>query len=467
MINKITKLDRKTIFIIGSATYLALLVLALLYYKERVIFTDVAFILFQLILEGDYAIQVQRFVSVFTQSFGLFASKLGLPLNWVAMIHSAGFIIYYYLIFLLLLKLKARSLALGLVLYNVLMVTLSFYWIPSELMQAVAFVFLYLALLHKLLQREENSILLLVSSFLCLVTAVFGHPLIIFAVLFGILFFALHEKKKYLLIVSQLLLAVAIYVFKGKVYPNYYDNQAKEGLSNLIDFFKKIDLSSMQDFFTYLYGDYILLSISLLAVLSFYLYQKKPIKFLLVVVFFVGYSIVVNVAQAYLRSQYYIESQYLILSVITLLPLTFDILPKLKRNLTLAILAMVITISLIRIQQAHKPFTERVDWYRNYLEKSKDYETKKIVLHKDQMPMDVLLEHWGTAYEVWLLSTIETGETRSIVVIESEDELKKVFEKQRKQQFIAKFNQVFYKDLNPRYFILKDTSSYYQKLPTR
>jgi len=160
-------MNRKTVIWSGAISYLVLLVLALFFYKERTMFLDVAYVLFKLIAENTFAIQVNRFVSMFTQCFGLFASKAGLPLNQVILIHSGGFIIYYFTIFLALcLLIKNEKMALGLLLFNTLMVTHTFYWTPSELIQGMAFVFVYLALLQKNLEQVSyNPIILILTIF--------------------------------------------------------------------------------------------------------------------------------------------------------------------------------------------------------------------------------------------------------------------------------------------------------------
>lgn len=443
--------------------YLSLLILSLIYYKERVIFSDVSFILFNLITEGGYAIQVHRFVSIFTQSFGLFASKLGLPLNWVAMIHSAGFVMYYFTVFLLLLKvIKNHSMALGLLLFNILMVTMSFYWIPSELIQGMAFVFLYHALMEKQLSKKTSSTVKLIT-FSCLFTAIFAHPLIIFATMYAALYLLLQERRRFIFFGIQLFLMVTIYLSKSKLLPNAYDNNAKGGLNNITKFLKSFDLSGFDDFFQYLIGDYIFLTIGAIGVLLYYFFTKQILKALLFIGFFIGYSIVVNIGQAHHRAQYYIESQYLILSFYVIIPWVKEILPKVKHKSFVGIIGLVALASLARIHQAHIMFTNRLEWQRAFLKQTAEYHHPKIVINKDQVPMDILLEHWGSGYEFWLLSTIETGRTRSIVISNREDEFDKHISSQSKKTFIAKWNQRSYEQLNQRYFILCDTSSYYQK----
>jgi len=56
----------KRIYNAGFACYALLAILAVIFYKERTIFTDTSFLLFQIIRTGAFAIQDMRFGVVLT-----------------------------------------------------------------------------------------------------------------------------------------------------------------------------------------------------------------------------------------------------------------------------------------------------------------------------------------------------------------------------------------------------------------
>ncbi len=58
----------------GLAAYLVMLVLSVVFYKERIIFCDASFYLFQLITKNWFTVQHMRFGMVFTQILPLLAS---------------------------------------------------------------------------------------------------------------------------------------------------------------------------------------------------------------------------------------------------------------------------------------------------------------------------------------------------------------------------------------------------------
>jgi len=458
---KTSNLSKKSILFLGVISYSVLLCLSVIYFKERAIFADVSYILFKLILQGEYAIQVNRFVSVFTQSFGLFSSKLGLPLYWVTLIHSAGFIIYYFTIFMILLTwFKNKSLALGLMLFNILMVAYSFYWTPNELIQGMAFVFLYLAALQNILKSKKLPIVSHILSVAFLSTSIFAHPLLVSAILFGILYLGVHHLKRYRLIVGQLILTVVITMLKFKVFVTPHDVSSMAGVSSIKRFIENFRLENFYDFFNMLVGDYLIFSVCSLILFIYFLSSRQILKLLLFTGCFVGYSIVVNIGQKGASHQFYIESQYLVLSFFTILPLVTEVLPKVNNKLQVAILAFVILASLTRIQQTHTIFTKRLEWQRNFLAETKFMANNKFILQRKDVPMDLLLESWGSAFEFWLLSTLESGETRSIYIVKNEETANRLINQQKANTFIASWNQIPYNWFNPNYFILKDTSQY-------
>jgi len=201
-------------------------------------FLDVAYVLFKLISENALAIQVNRFVSMFTQCFGLFASKAGLPLHQVLLIHSSGFIIYYFTIFLTLcLVTKNEKMALALLLFNTLMVSHTFYWTPSELIQGMAFVFVYLALLQKSLEQATYKRIILILMCFTLITAGFAHPLLNIALIFGIGYFGLTYTNKRKFLVINALAVIGLFILRATVFSNEYDSNSMSGMKNFISLF--------------------------------------------------------------------------------------------------------------------------------------------------------------------------------------------------------------------------------------
>ena len=95
---------------------------------------------------------------------------------------------------------------------------------------------------------------------------------------------------------------------------------------------------------------------------------------------------------------------------------------------------------------------------KQYVAKTELLENKKLVVRQENFPMDLLVMTWATPYEFWLISTIETGETRSIFITEDMKNIE--WTRNLNEKFITKWGAFPYKDLPPQYFILNDTTLY-------
>lgn len=107
-------MNKKQILIIGIFTYGVLLILSILFYKERTAFADISYHLFAILKDGTFAIQNNRFGAAITQLVPLVGSKLGLSLKAIAISYSIAFALLYLLIFIIICEyLKNTKIALA------------------------------------------------------------------------------------------------------------------------------------------------------------------------------------------------------------------------------------------------------------------------------------------------------------------------------------------------------------------
>ncbi|MEM1327555.1 MAG: hypothetical protein AAGI23_16460 [Bacteroidota bacterium] len=148
---------RRSTALLGGLTYLALALLALIYFKERTAFLDVSYRIFQITFTGEVAIQANRFGELMTQWIPLVGTKLELPLSTLGKLYSVGVIGYFFVLFLVCLHLlKQPNFALTLVLFNVFIVSYTFFWMQIELAQGIAFTILFFAWLKDKGQRTKD-----------------------------------------------------------------------------------------------------------------------------------------------------------------------------------------------------------------------------------------------------------------------------------------------------------------------
>ena len=452
-------------FWLGTAVYTALAVGAAVFYLERMAFLDMAFQTFQILRTGALQIQSGRFGAAGTQVFAWLAQASGLPLKGVLMSYSIGHALYYYLIFLLIVRVYRQwKWGLVLLLVSTLMTTHTFYWL-SEMPQGLAFLLLIPAGLHTksalTAVRWWEYALLIAAA----VTAFYFHPMVLYAMVFCSLYFLADtglSKPNKALYALALAIFLAVAIIKYKVLKlDWYDAMSLERAKAFRELWPNwFDLQSNRDFLRWCVRDYYLVPLLVSANAVFHLVRKNWLKAGLSALFPAGFVLLVNVPFHGGDNQFYLENLYLPLALFAAIPFVFDVLPGLGRPAYIvAIPALLALCGLIRIFHAHRPWSERVQWEQTFLQETARLPQRKLILAEQQAPMDKLVLSWGTPYEFLLLSSLAHPDSaRCILVDEAPERFDSLLARPR--LFLGEFRNFTFEQLPGRYFHLSDTSAY-------
>ena len=459
----------KKIFWLGIFSYTILALLAIVFYKERTVFCDVAFRFYAMIEADDYAIQANRFGSYFTQSFLYLSQSIGLPLKYVMLNYSVGFIVYKALAFFICLSgLKKPKFALTILFVDVLMVSETFYWIQSELVESLSFLILYFAFLEYSAERKVHILRLLLLLGM-LVTAVFFHPLSFINLTFFSIFLFLSTKntslKKHLFVGFRAL--VGLLILKTLYFKTAYDTAASNGLNNFIKFFPDyVSIPSNEYFAYHLLTDYYFLPLLWLAVLAYYAKQRYTIKFALLFCFVLGYILLINVSRPKGHMIFHMESFYMPLSLFISLAFIHDVLPLLAKKQAIVLLFCIVSCRLLHIGFQHEKFSAPIEWKEALIKETAHLENKKLAIYYKDAPENLMLT-WGSSYEFWMLSTLETGVTRSIIIYTNPKTMT-AGRMGGKNVFLFEWGGCFQSDLPKTYFNFQDSTHpyvFYKPLP--
>lgn len=453
----------KNLLRFGIVTYAVLILLTLLFYKERMVFNDAAFHLFAIFEKDNFAFQNYRFVAIVTQSFPLIAASMGLPLSATTMLYSFSFELFYFLVFLiLLLGFKNRTLALAYLLFCTLMVRHTFYWCLSEIVQGVSVYFLYLAVWMRFVLNQEgdNSFGQKLILLLFLVLLLFCHPLMPVAVLFGNAYFYFYyyqDSKVKKSIVYYTVFYIAGYVVRTLFFRTDNDATASGGLLRGLKMFPHIiDIPANRKYLQYFLSDYVLVSFLALMVTFYYLKKKRVWPFLLFAISFIGYSFIVNISEPQGPDQFYVEYRYLPLSLFVIFPFVYELLPNLysKKWASFVVYGFVF-VSIFSIVNLHHIYQRRTHWHQQLMQETANNEHKKLIIKPNDEAKESLQMYWGVPYEMWLLSTIETGHSRSVIIEEQEHQFDGALNSAT--IFQTPWGSIEYKDLKSPYFQFRDT----------
>jgi fumarate reductase subunit D len=455
------KPDYKKLFLLGLIAYPLLLLLSLVFYQERTIFTDIAFHLFFMAKDQEFAIQNYRFGAAVTQLFPLAGFWSGASLQTIMLLYSSAFILFNGCCYLFIgFVQRDYRLALVLLCSQLFIAADSFYWIQSELPQGLAMLVISFALLGRVWKGGMQILWWLLLT-LSLVTTAFCHPLLVFPFSFLVVFFWLDSQdysRKNLVIASAIYLAA--WVTKAVLFRTPYDSGAMGGLNNFRrlwpDYFT---IYSNKQFLSDLVHKFFWVLPVLVGAMAVYFRFRRRLKSFFLLAFFIGYLLLINISYPGRDvTAFYIENMYLPLGLFLAAAFVFDILPALKsRSLHLLMVLLVMLTCIPRIYSYHRAYSDRLGELNRLLDK---YRNEKVIIDEKDADMSKLMMTWGTSYEFWLLSMTQTGSTASIIISDQAQQLSKSAEDPR--AFMITWNPLSYAELQGKYYVFPDTVTKYR-----
>ena len=281
---------------LAGFSFIVLLILSIVFFKERIIFIDAAYQAFFLIQEEGFNIQNNRFAEAIPQILPLVAIKFGCPLKCILILFSMSYVLWHFLFFLLsAYVLKDKQMAIGGSLFSVLMVSQTFYWVPSELPMGISFSFFAWAMIRSD-QNSEGRRWRYLGYTLLAFSLVFFHPTLLFVVFFSVIFFVLDKKTDAKKWESILLLFIIILILKMVLFEaSDYDKNAMGKLNNLKTLFPHyFNIVSNKGFLKNCLTDYYWLIAFLIGIMLFYSKSKEFKKMAFVLCSFIGYLFLIN-----------------------------------------------------------------------------------------------------------------------------------------------------------------------------
>jgi len=443
---------------LGYLTWLALLLFSLVFYKERTLFLDAGFQMFNMVNEEAIQIYHYRFVAALPQFLPFFALKLGASLKIILLLNSIAHLLFFALIYHLMVRnFKNDFFGWALTFLFTLLALDSFYHIQSEFYHGLGLLLLLFAIVtrHPRLEAKWS----IPVAVLLMITIAFAHKLTSVFFLFLWLFFFFHDpvyrNKRYLLLLGLMLVIVFI---KAQFFTNWYEaiKQAdfQRNWTAYFPNFQKMPANKI--FLQRMLRFYYFLPILWAVVGGFYLRKRKWLKLGLVFSFSFGYILLINIAGPNAPYRFYSEVSYLPLSIFVTVPLMFDLIPTMgKPKWVLWIFATIILLRLVAIASNHQTFENRLTWMQNQLAKAPELGTNRLLLKKEDAPMDTLIMEWGLPYSTMLLSSLVHPDSAKTLFINDD------FEKfqdylDKDNYFLSIFKKIEVEDfLNPNYFKLE------------
>jgi hypothetical protein len=454
-----------------TAFFLLLLIGSVVFYKERMLFIDPGWVVFNILNKSSVLIAEYRYGALATQVVPLIAGWLQLPLSVILMLYSASFYVFYLVVVLLLvLRYRQWGFALLLGLYFSLFVSDGYFWPNNEVHQGVAWMFVFLGIFFSRSAaglKWFHHLLLLLTGFL----ALFSHFIV--AIPFSFLWiYAICDRanfkcnRKWFLIYSCFL--TLVFAFKYWLGSRgWYDGPKLEGLRNLNPkaVLESYDSGHIRSMLPLVLNNYWIALILLLSGIGYTVMKKQYFAALWTLLYCLGYMCLMGITypDAFGRSTlFYIESEWMALSIIVGTIFVYKILPALQLKYIGLVLLLIALVRLGYMAESATLFHARYHTVGRMVHTLKAAGIHKALVKKVPAVEKELLMEWGTPVESMLYCNMEGIEPMITFVIADDNDVPAV----GKDEFISCFSKMPVAELNPLYF-RPDTTQNYQQVRYR
>lgn len=437
--------------------FVTYLLLSLVFYKERVYYTDTAFYLFNIVQKESFFVAHERYFAVFFEILPVLLVKLHVPLKWVAMGFSLNVALIYVGVFWLLKKvIPSESAIWSLIFLLTLPVSDTFYFLAAEVIVGLSCVIVLQVLIEK--QLETNDVKYIIINTLFVFLSIWIHPIVPLCMLGTTVFCAIDKgfPIKWGLIFPIFTCIFVILLRQKGFIGDWYDVQSAETLSFFLQKLQKEGwiYTEMIPFFLENYLWKSLFFVWEIAVFAYLFHAKKY----LMLAYWLGITLFF-LFLAYLRNTDHVNYAYAEAYLLLVVFWAMLILGKaykhyFDKSMIKYAGILLIIMSLVRIgtNSLYAEKVKNLDILFTEIRKG-EMSSKLIVNNKNAFfaaPLQGM--DWALPYES-LLQSSETGNPISVVLIDSYTNLSdSLFTKNDLFQAATWLKPIPQSELNPFYF---------------
>jgi hypothetical protein len=413
--------------IIGHFYFGALIILAVLFYKERIIYCDAANFIFKIINSGTFNFEAHRYGIALTQILPIIAIKLNLSLRTILLLYSVSFILVYYLLFIIC-SYFLKNIGAGILITLILSLGIyhAFVHDVTETNMALVFIAVFYAWLNYSWNEKNiiQKIMKYLGCFLFVILCYFTHPVSIFPILFIIGYYIVdkNEWKNYILYIV-VIATVCLFIFKFlSIDLNSYEGSQIGGLTNFFNVIHNFfHLYSLKYFILKLRGIYFF-TIFLFAIVTInYLYQRQILKltfFLFATLSFFS-ILIINFYNG--DSDMMMEKNFMPLTIFIGIPFVNDFLMKKHKleYLKKILLIIILCFGLNLMFSSGLFYSNRIKYLNELLVSTKQKPNNKIIIDNSAIASDKIIISWGLSIETLLYSSlISPNESKTIFAVD-------------------------------------------------
>lgn len=402
---------------IALAALAVLFVGGVVFYKERLFFADASYIVFNIIKNKEFQIQEHRYGSIITQLAPWLCCKLHLPINFILKAYAFSFNLFFLLAGIVVYRCRQYALVIVMSLYYFLMVSDTYFWTNNEIHQAVAWMFIFYAVILRMGEKKV-ALYWLLPVFLSLAfLAIYTHFIVLipFVFLWGFLWIK-GEGWPFSTGISILLslciagiVASKFFVVKSHTYDeDHLHNILHVTVSGIFNAFLS---GGVRKFVMRTLTNYWLIILLFPAGLLMALKSRKPLLAAWCVATFIGYVAIMGVTYPQGDMlKFHIESEWQSMGIITSAAFVFYCLPAIDVKRAMLLLSLVFVIRVGYICTAINKFKWRTDFTAEVMKRMRQQGITKLAIGNDAELKEKYILDWAVADESMLMSAMQHEE---------------------------------------------------------
>ncbi len=396
--------------LLGHFSFVVLFIFSILFFKERIIFSDSAFQFFKIINFEKINIEASRYGAILPQLPVILALKLGASLKCLTILYSVSFILIYYIVFLTCTYLlKNLTAGLSVIFVLILCISQSFFHPVTETHQSLAYSVLFYAILQY--SGFQHKIIQMLLATAVMILSFLTHPVAVYPTIFIIGYVAIDKKQlrsfePYFLFLMIGGLAIAKVFLTNE---NSYEGRFFSELLNSPSIILDLPFAYSTKFFIKrIPGLYFWLVILELALIVYFILKKEYVKLTWQLASSFFFFIITLLTYNQGDADMMMERAFMPLALFTAIPLLKEIVERSDKNkfIKIAFLTVVIIGSFIRIHSQGERFSERTRFSEQLLSKTAQLPNRKFIIERvdlgDKYPIS-----WAHSFETLILSKIE------------------------------------------------------------
>ena len=418
---------------LGLLIFTCVLIGSIYFYKERVMYIDSAYYVFNMINNGIPNVEHNRYALFLYQLLPWALLKLNFSIPLILKTFSFSHILIHAIAFSILLKIKQNKIALLLALMQIICYRECFYLSVNETSLAITSSLLLSGLLRTA-KEYKNQILLRFLCFFYILTAIFSHPMAALIVPF-VLFYHFITTP----LVNKSLTIICISAFLAVLIIKHLTSSSSSYETELYEQIKNSGaiISNLSEVYSFKYfagginlkSNFIQLYCAPLIgfiVSSFYWIRKK--KYLLtsfLIISNIGLWLIVIILFNRGDGNMFMEKNFAPWIFISLYPF-IDIQIQKNKTKILSFLILIYSVNaMYGIYEASKPYTKRYKIIENILVSESTINHHKLLIQDTLVNHDIWLGTWALPYETLLMSKVLKVPNSSIRIYKNEESINK------------------------------------------